>query len=68
MIILCEMYEKACWCRDPLNNYLHVFSAVERENDELLALLDIQERSKYEKSRSISSEDEYCTYNSTEVN
>ena len=43
------------------------FTAVERENDELLALLDIQERAKYEKSKSVSSEDEYCTFNSTEV-
>lgn len=41
--------------------------AVERENDELLALLDIQERAKYEKSRSVSSEEEYCTFNSTEL-
>ncbi|XP_045188497.2 coiled-coil domain-containing protein 125-like isoform X1 [Mercenaria mercenaria] len=41
--------------------------AVDRENDELLALLDIQERAKYEKTRSVSSEENYCSFSSTEL-
>ncbi|XP_060600683.1 coiled-coil domain-containing protein 125-like, partial [Ruditapes philippinarum] len=41
--------------------------AVDRENDELLALLDIQERAKYEKTRSVSSEENYCSFSTTEL-
>lgn len=41
--------------------------ALRRENDELLALLDVQERAKYESTRSESSEENYCTFSSTEL-
>ncbi|KAL4231901.1 hypothetical protein ACF0H5_009477 [Mactra antiquata] len=41
--------------------------AIKRENDELLALLDVQERTKYEKTRSVSSEENYCSFSSTEL-
>ena len=46
------------------------FAALQRERDELLALLDIQERQRYEFSRSssVSSEDNnYNGFTSTEV-
>ncbi|KAL3863813.1 hypothetical protein ACJMK2_005543 [Sinanodonta woodiana] len=41
--------------------------ALSRENDEILALLDVQERAKYEGSRSVSSSENYCTFSSTEL-
>ena len=42
-------------------------SAVRRERDELLALLDIKERNKYEKCHSQSSDDEFSHYSTIEV-
>ena len=41
--------------------------AIRRERDELLALLDIKERNKYEKSHSQSSDEEFSQYSTIEV-
>ncbi|KAJ8316832.1 hypothetical protein KUTeg_004736 [Tegillarca granosa] len=41
--------------------------ALDRERDELLALLDVHERSRYMKSRSRTSDDGYFDYTSTEL-
>lgn len=41
--------------------------ALSRERDELIALLDVQERGKYAKSKSASSEEEYSQYTSAEL-
>lgn len=38
-----------------------------RERDELLALLDVKERGRYLRSRSISEDEAYSEYSSTEV-
>ena len=43
------------------------FSAVVRERDELLALLDVQERMRFESLRSQSSDDDFYNFSSTEV-
>ncbi|KAK3095973.1 hypothetical protein FSP39_021526 [Pinctada imbricata] len=42
-------------------------TALSRERDELLALLDVQERNRYLRSRSVSSDEAYCDYTSTEL-
>jgi len=43
-------------------------TALNRERDELIALLDVQEQSRYVRSKSVSSTDEeYSSYSSTEV-
>ncbi|KAK6185117.1 hypothetical protein SNE40_007422 [Patella caerulea] len=41
--------------------------ALSRERDELLALMDVKEKLKYEKTKSQSSEDEYGTFSSAEL-
>lgn len=41
--------------------------AIKRENDELLSLLDVQERAKYARTRSVSIEENYCQFSSTEL-
>ena len=50
-----------------MQSFAVVLSAVTRDRDEILALLDVQERQKYERHRSRSSEEEYGTYTSAEV-
>ena len=42
-------------------------SALVRERDELLALLDVRDKMKYERSKSQSSEEDYGTYSCAEV-
>lgn len=44
-----------------------IFAAAERENDELLALLDVQERAKYEESKTSGLHNNYNTFSSSEV-
>lgn len=53
-----------------ISNFKFFFQiALMRERDELLALLDVQERQRYEATRSQSSDDsEYSSFTSTEVN
>lgn len=46
--------------------FLH-FKVLCRERDELLALLDVKERGRYLRSRSISEDEAYSEYSSTEV-
>lgn len=50
------------------NLYFLNFKALCRERDELLALLDVKERGRYLRSRSISEDEAYSEYSSTEVN
>ena len=49
------------------NTFCLFVEALLRERDELLALVDVQERNRYLRSRSISSEEAYCDYTTTEV-
>ena len=44
------------------------FLAISRERDELLALVDVAERLKYEQGKSKVAEDEYGSFSSSEVN
>ncbi|XP_052227614.1 coiled-coil domain-containing protein 125-like isoform X2 [Dreissena polymorpha] len=73
-----EVYKRMCQENMTLQDSLHLRTeqlrkvtsqkmAVERENDELLALLDIQERAKYELTRSSSTEEMYSSYSSTQL-
>lgn len=48
--------------------YFFNFKVLCRERDELLALLDVKERGRYLRSRSISEDEAYSEYSSTEVN
>lgn len=47
--------------------YFFVCVALERENDELLALLDVQERAKYEETRTNTDRENYHSFSSSEV-
>lgn len=47
--------------------YFLNFKVLCRERDELLALLDVKERGRYLRSRSISEDEAYSEYSSTEV-
>lgn len=47
--------------------YFFNFKVLCRERDELLALLDVKERGRYLRSRSISEDEAYSEYSSTEV-
>ncbi|KAH3790536.1 hypothetical protein DPMN_168738 [Dreissena polymorpha] len=73
-----QRYDRMCQENMTLQDSLHLRTeqlrkvtsqkmAVERENDELLALLDIQERAKYELTRSSSTEEMYSSYSSTQL-
>lgn len=44
------------------------FQVLCRERDELLALLDVKERGRYIRSKSVSEDEAYSEYTSTEVN
>jgi len=48
-------------------SFINILAAIERENDELLALLDVQERARYEESRSNQSQENYHSFTSSEV-
>jgi hypothetical protein len=49
------------------NQFIVTFAALRRERDELLALLDIKERTKFEQSHGQMAEDEFAEYSTTEV-